>query len=97
MYVYSMLCEALLILIISHKFQPEVIKALTAMPRKKVEENLTDDIPLGAQERLLRQSAVIGNDFMEVFLKFADVHRGMNHSNRVTSDELCRLGKLEVI
>ncbi|XP_038063047.1 uncharacterized protein LOC119733744 [Patiria miniata] len=64
---------------------------LTSMPKQQVEKHITDDIPLAAQERLRRQAATTGHNFKEVFLKFADAHRGMNHSNQMTTGDICRL------
>ena len=77
-------------------FQPEVIEALTSVPLQTVEEHLTDDIPIGAQDRLLRQAATIRNNFRDIFMKFADVHHAIDHSAQIDPDEIQRIGTLIV-
>ncbi|XP_071795963.1 uncharacterized protein [Asterias amurensis] len=71
--------------------KPDVIEALTAVPRQKVEENLSDDIPLSAHDQLLRQAATTGSNFRQIFLMFADVHHGINHSNSLDTADIHRI------
>ncbi|XP_071796167.1 uncharacterized protein [Asterias amurensis] len=66
----------------------EVIEALTAAPMKVMLENMTDDVPLAAHERLLMESANIKKKYSDIFLKFADVHHGINHARAISPQEL---------
>ncbi|XP_022110640.1 uncharacterized protein LOC110990110 [Acanthaster planci] len=68
--------------------EPLVIKALTAVPLEVAEKSLTDDIPLAAHDKLRREAAHIGVHFQELFMKFADVHKGINHSSAVTQQQI---------
>ena len=69
-----------------------MIEALTSVPVQKVEENLSDDIPLAAQDRLNRQAATCRSNFSNIFLKFADVHHGINHAERLDVHNLKQIG-----
>ena len=53
----------------------------------------SEDIAIANVCRLQREAAVIGNKFEEIFLKFADVHHAINHTNPLTDDEIQQIGK----
>ena len=57
-------------------------------------ENMTDDVPLAAHERLLRESANIKKKYSDIFLKFADVHHGINHARAISPEEINQIGNL---
>ena len=54
-------------------------------------------MPLAGQERLRKQAAIISGKFKEIFLKFADVHRGINHTHAMNDDDIHRIGKFVFI
>ena len=73
--------------------QPNLIDALTKVPVEELERQLTDEMPLAAQERLRREAFQHRANFREIFQKFADVHKGINHANALTDEDVFRIGK----
>ncbi|XP_038062362.1 uncharacterized protein LOC119732830 [Patiria miniata] len=73
--------------------EPKVIEALTKTPSKVIEKHLTDNMPLAALDRLRRKAATIQEKFEDIFLKFADVHKGINHTHAVTDSDIHCIGK----
>ncbi|XP_038062594.1 uncharacterized protein LOC119733087 [Patiria miniata] len=71
--------------------EPKLIDALTKVPPEELERQLTDDMSLTAQERLRRQAFQHRAHFREVFLKFADVHKGINHALALTDQDVLRI------
>ena len=72
--------------------QVEVIDALTAAPRLVILDHMTDDISIAAQQGLLRESSKI-QKYCDIFLKFSDVHHGINHARALTPEDIQRIGK----
>ena len=66
---------------------------LTTQPRRVIEQMASDDFPIAAYDRLRRRAAQIGQKFSDVFLKFADVHQAINHSNPLSELDIERAGK----
>ena len=71
-----------------------MIEAITKAPINAVEKYVTDNMPLAALERIRRRAAMIKAKYEEIFLKFADVHKGINHTRAVTDGDIHRIGKL---
>ncbi|XP_071787541.1 uncharacterized protein [Asterias amurensis] len=66
----------------------EVIKDLTATPKNVMKDMICDTIPVVRYTDLIREASSIGETFMEIFMKFADVHFAINHAKAVSTEDL---------
>ena len=69
-----------------------VIEALTAAPRKTLEQMEYEHIPLVQHQQLVREAATVGIIFRDLLMKFADVHHAINHSRPVTHLDIKKAG-----